>query len=68
VDSKKSAIFVIGKETNKNMKTELEIVKDMMSKYNLTAKDLFSFCICAVNASATSLPLRILAILVPFTA
>ena len=31
------------------MKTELEIVKDMMSKYNLTAKDLFSFCICAVN-------------------
>ena len=31
------------------MKTELEIVKDLMSKYNLTAKDLFSFCICAVN-------------------
>lgn len=31
------------------MKTELEIVKDLMSKHNLTAKDLFSFCICAVN-------------------
>jgi hypothetical protein len=25
------------------------IVKDLMSKYNLTKKDLFSFCICAVN-------------------
>ena len=28
---------------------EIAIVKDLMSKYNLTAKDLFSFCICAVN-------------------
>lgn len=25
------------------------IVKDLMSKYDLTKKDLFSFCICAVN-------------------
>ena len=31
------------------MKTEIEIVKDLMSKYGLTNKDLFSFCICAVN-------------------
>ena len=31
------------------MKTEIEIVKDLMSKYGLTKKDLFSFCICAVN-------------------
>ena len=31
------------------MKTEVEIVKDLMSKYGLTNKDLFSFCICAVN-------------------
>ena len=31
------------------MKTENEIVKDLMSKYGLTNKDLFSFCICAVN-------------------
>lgn len=28
---------------------EIAIVKDMMSKYGLTNKDLFSFCICAVN-------------------
>ena len=31
------------------MKKSIEIVNDMMSKYNLTSKDLFSFCICAVN-------------------
>lgn len=31
------------------MKSELAIVKDLMSKYHLTNKDLFSFCICAVN-------------------
>lgn len=31
------------------MNSELTIVKDLMSKYNLTKKDLFSFCICAVN-------------------
>lgn len=31
------------------MKTEVEIVNDLMSKYGLTKKDLFSFCICAVN-------------------
>lgn len=31
------------------MKTEVEVVKELMSKYGLTAKDLFSFCICAVN-------------------
>ena len=28
---------------------EIAIVKDLMSKHNLTKKDLFSFCICAVN-------------------
>ena len=28
---------------------EIAIVKDMMSKHGLTNKDLFSFCICAVN-------------------
>lgn len=27
----------------------VKIIKDLMSKYNLTDKDLFSFCICAVN-------------------
>ena len=31
------------------MDKKIEIVKDLMSKYNLTDKDLFSFCICAVN-------------------
>ena len=31
------------------MKKSIEIVNDLMSKYNLTSKDLFSFCICAVN-------------------
>ena len=30
-------------------KSEIAAVKDLMSKHNLTAKDLFSFCICAVN-------------------
>ena len=27
----------------------VKIVNDLMSKYNLTDKDLFSFCICTVN-------------------
>ena len=31
------------------MEKKIEIVKNLMSKYNLTDKDLFSFCICAVN-------------------
>ena len=31
------------------MKNAIEIVNDLMSKYDLTSKDLFSFCICAVN-------------------
>ena len=31
------------------MNKQIAIVKDLMSKYNLTSKDLFSFCICAVN-------------------
>ena len=31
------------------MKKEIEIVNDLMSKYGLTKKDLFSFCMCAVN-------------------
>ena len=31
------------------MEKKIEIVNDLMSKYNLTDKDLFSFCICAVN-------------------
>lgn len=31
------------------MKKSIEIVNDLMPKYNLTSKDLFSFCICAVN-------------------
>ena len=31
------------------MKKPITIVNDLMSKYNLTSKDLFSFCICAVN-------------------
>lgn len=30
-------------------KAEIAIVKDLMSKHGLTNKDLFSFCICAVN-------------------
>ena len=32
-----------------DMNTQTAIVKDLMSKYSLTDKDLFSFCICAVN-------------------
>ena len=31
------------------MEKKIEMVNDLMSKYNLTVKDLFSFCICAVN-------------------
>ena len=31
------------------MKENIAIVNDLMSKYGLTKKDLFSFCICAVN-------------------
>lgn len=31
------------------MEKKIEIVKDLMSKYGLINKDLFSFCICAVN-------------------
>ena len=31
------------------MKSQTAIVEDLMSKYGLTNKDLFSFCICAVN-------------------
>ena len=31
------------------MKKSIEIVKNLMTKYGLTEKDLFSFCICAVN-------------------
>ena len=34
------------------MRNVIEIVKivnDLMTKYNLTSKDMFSFCICAVN-------------------
>lgn len=31
------------------MEKKIEIVKDLMSKYGLTNKDLFSFCICAIN-------------------
>ena len=31
------------------MNKEIEIVKELMTKYGLTNKDLFSFCICAVN-------------------
>ena len=31
------------------MKKSIEIVKNLMTKYGLTKKDLFSFCICAVN-------------------
>ena len=42
-------IFVIEKETNINMEKKIEMVNDLMSKYGLTKKDLFSFCICAVN-------------------
>jgi len=31
------------------MKIDTTIVNELMTKYNLTKKDLFSFCICAVN-------------------
>lgn len=34
---------------NTDTKKSINIVKDLMTKYNLTDKDLFSFCICAVN-------------------
>ena len=34
---------------NTDMKPTIKIVKNMMSEYGLTNKDLFSFCICAVN-------------------
>ena len=34
---------------NTDTKKSINIVKDLMAKYDLTDKDLFSFCICAVN-------------------
>ena len=34
---------------NTDMKPSIKIVKNMMDDYELTNKDLFSFCICAVN-------------------
>ena len=34
---------------NTDTKKSINIVKDLMTKYDLTNKDLFSFCICAVN-------------------
>ena len=34
---------------NTDTKKSINIVKDLMTKYDLTDKDLFSFCICAVN-------------------
>lgn len=34
---------------NTDMKPTIKIVKNIMSEYGLTNKDLFSFCICAVN-------------------
>ena len=33
----------------KMKETIVKMLNDLMSKYNLTDKDLFSFCICAVN-------------------
>ena len=33
----------------RNVSEIVKIVNDLMSKYDLTDKDLFSFCICAVN-------------------
>ena len=33
----------------RNVSEIVKIVNDLMSKYDLTSKDLFSFCICAVN-------------------
>ena len=34
---------------NTDMKPSIKIVKNLMAEYGLTNKDLFSFCICAVN-------------------
>ena len=31
---------------NTDTKKSINIVKDLMTKYDLTDKDLFSFCIC----------------------
>lgn len=49
----KSMVFNLKSNDNDMIKpnypSEFAIVKDMMSKHGLTNKDLFSFCICAVN-------------------
>ena len=34
---------------NTDTKKSINIIKDLITKYDLTDKDLFSFCICAVN-------------------
>ena len=44
-----SLIESISETTNVDLKRSIKIVIDLMSKYDLTSKDLFSFCICAVN-------------------
>ena len=44
-----SLIGSISETTNVDLKRSIKIVIDLMSKYDLTSKDLFSFCICAVN-------------------
>ena len=44
-----SLIESISETNDADLKKSIKIVIDLMSKYDLTSKDLFSFCICAVN-------------------
>ena len=44
-----SLIESISETNDVDLKRSIKIVIDLMSKYDLTSKDLFSFCICAVN-------------------
>ena len=44
-----SLIESISESNNVDLKRSIKIVIDLMAEYDLTDKDLFSFCICAVN-------------------
>ena len=44
-----SLIESISETNDVDLKRSIKLAIDLMSKYDLTSKDLFSFCICAVN-------------------
>lgn len=46
---RESLIESISETNSTDTKKSIKYVKDLMTKYDLTNKDLFSFCICAIN-------------------